>query len=178
MARHAGRRAFGLLHGDAAARAAPQMARAGNPGEVLLLDIVEHVHHGIAMRQIHDRVVGQHAIHRQPEDLPLLRPPEIVHHQVAAAQQIFAQALRPRRRSSPNIRPAWRRSRDSRRASDRSARVARVAGIHARQAPDAHGEVLVGIGPIHHPPAVAGGAARGEAEAPADTAAGRCIPCG
>ena len=43
--------------------------------------------------------------------------------------------------------------------------MARVAGVNARETPDTHGEVLVGVGPIHHPPTVTGGAARGEAEA-------------
>ena len=43
--------------------------------------------------------------------------------------------------------------------------MARVAGVDAGEALDAHGEVFVGIGPIDHPPAVAGGVAGGEAEA-------------
>ena len=37
--------------------------------------------------------------------------------------------------------------------------------MNARETPDTHREVLVGVGPIHHPPTVTGGAARSEAEA-------------
>jgi hypothetical protein len=37
--------------------------------------------------------------------------------------------------------------------------------VDAGEALDTHGEVVVGIGPIHDPPTVSGGVARGESEA-------------
>ena len=42
----------------------------------------------------------------------------------------------------------------------------RIAGIDPGQPLDAEREMVVGIGPIHDPPAVARAVARGESEAP------------
>ena len=129
---------------------------------------------------IGDRLAGQHLRHGAGEDLPLRRigAPEIVGHQVAAAQQVLPQARDLGVAQAP---PAGLRGVDPGVIEELvvgEAEVARVADIHAREPLQAGGEVVIGGGPIDNPPAGALAHARGDIRNRGGTAAGRCIPCG
>ena len=93
---------------------AAQMARARDPGQILVLDVVQNVHHRVRVRDLGDRLTGKDAIHRQAEDLPLFGSPEIVHHQEPASEQVLAEGADLGIASVPTTPSAWRIPRDCR----------------------------------------------------------------
>jgi hypothetical protein len=129
-------RALGLHRHDAAVGELAQMARAGNPRQIPLLDVVQHVAFRVGCVEIGNRLAGQHLRHSAGEDLPLRRigAPEIVGHQVAATQQILAQTGDFLRAQAP---PSGLRSVNPRIVEEPGvgeAHVAWIAHIDTRQA--------------------------------------------
>lgn len=136
----------------------------GNERAVFFLNIVKNVHHRICFGQIRDGAPWQHARHRLAKNLPLIRAPKIVHHQESAAQQVLAQ---PRRLGVTQIPPARLRRIHPRIIEQTvvgESHVPRIARRDARQPLDALRKVIVGIRPVHHPPAFGSRPARSESK--------------
>ncbi len=71
--------------------AGPNLLLAGNLH--LVVDVVESMKDLVAALQVFDGAIGQHLAHAVHKVLPVLSAVKVVHHQEAALEQIFAQAL-------------------------------------------------------------------------------------
>src|SRR5262249_42192949 len=129
-----------------------QVTGTGDPRQVFLLDIVEHVHHGVAELDIVDGLSRKDAIHCGAENFPSLLAPHVVGNQESAAQEEFAQASDF---GIPTAQPAGLRGADPGMVPDpvvAKPEMTRLADLNASEAAYAHGEVVVGIRPIDDPP--------------------------
>lgn len=146
-------RTGGDLGEGAAAATDAQVAQAGDLR--LLVDIEEDVHERVVHFQFEDGLVTKGALHGFAKDLPFLWPIEIVDDEEAAAQQVFAQAGGFGVAQIPVAGLGGVDPGVVEKAVVGEWKMAGLADVEAGEAADAEGEVVVGFGPVLHPPAAA-----------------------
>lgn len=125
----------------------------GDEREVFIPDVVENVHHRIGQSDVCNGSIRQHPLHRLPEHFPLLRAPKIIDYQKPASQQVFPQPRDLCVRQSPpaglgRINPGIIKQ-----PIIGETQMAWISSLDPGQALNAGRKVIVGIGPIHQPPA-------------------------